>query len=149
MATRFHFRLDNLLHLRSALEKEAERTLARALQAEFEAKAHLQALKDRRHAALESRRTAQGEHLDLDQWRALERYLVALDRLDARGKEALLEAEAATEGCREALRKAHRDRLSLERLRERRRAQHDVEQARTEATQMDELAVLRFRRRSA
>lgn len=149
MATRFRFRLENLLHLRSALEKEAERALGRALQAEHEAQAHLEALKARRHAAIEARRTEAGRLLDLEQWRALERFLVALDRLDARGLEALKEAQAVSEACREALKKAHRDRLSLERLKDRRRTQHDIEQARVEANQLDELAVLRYRRRSA
>lgn len=149
MATRFRFRLDNLLHLRSALEKEAERALARALQVEREAEAHLESLRERRRAVLEAKRAEAGRLLDLEQWRATERYLVALDRLDARARVALAEAHEASEACREALRKAHRDRLSLERLKERRRAQHDLEQARLETIQMDELAMLRFRRRSA
>lgn len=149
MATRFHFRLDNLLHLRAALEKDAERALARALQAEREAEMHLESLKERRRAVLEAKRAEAGRLLDLEQWRATERYLVALDRLDARAREALEDAHGATEACREALKKAHRDRLSLERLKDRRRAQHDLEQSRLETIQMDELAMLRFRRRSA
>jgi flagellar FliJ protein len=149
MATRFRFRLDNLLHFRSALEKDAERALARALQAEREAEAHQESLKERRRAVLEAKRAEAGRLLDLEQWRATERYLVALDRLDARAREALVEAHEATEACREALKKAHRDRLSLERLKDRRRAQHDLEQSRLETIQMDELAMLRFRRRSA
>ena len=58
-------------------------------------------------------------------------------------------ARERTEACREALRRAHRDRLSLERLKERRKFQHDQEQDWLEAVQLDELAVMRFRRRLA
>lgn len=146
MPKRFQFRLDPLLHLRASLEKEAERALARAMQAEREAEVHLEMLKRQREEAVVSKRTEAGRLVDLDRWRAIERYLVALERLSARAEAALQEARAASETCRESLRKARRDRLTLERLKERRRDQHNLEQLRLEANQMDELAVLRHGR---
>lgn len=146
MPKRFQFRLDPLLHLRASLEKESERALARALQAEREAEAHLEMLKRQREEAVLSKRTGAGSLVDLDRWRAIERYLVALERLSLRAEAALAEAQTASEACRESLRKARRDRLSLERLKERRRDQHTQEQLRMEANQMDELAVLRHGR---
>lgn len=146
MPKRFQFRLDPLLHLRASLEKEAERALGRALQAEREAEEHLEMLRRQREETVDAKRTESGRFVDLEKWRAIERYLVALERLMARAQSALEEARAASEACRESLRKARRDRLSLERLKERRRDQHNQEQLRIEANQMDELAVLRHGR---
>lgn len=149
MAKRFRFRLEPLLHLRSALEKEAERSLARALQEERRLEGELEALAQSRTATFESRRSEAGRFLDLQAWRDSERHLVVIERRVMETGEALVLARARTEACREALRKAHRDRLSLERLKERRKLQHDEEQDKLEAAQLDELAVMRFRRRLA
>ena len=149
MAKRFRFRLEPLLHLRAALEKDAERSLARALQEERRLEAELEALAQARTATFESRRSEPGRFLDLQAWRDAERHLVVIERKVMEVGEALVLARGRTEACREALRRAHRDRLSLERLKERRQEQHDQEQAKLEAIQLDELAVMRFRRRSA
>ena len=149
MAKRFHFRLEPLLHLRSALEKEAERSLARALQEERRLEQELEALAAARTATFRSRSTETGRFVDLQAWRDAERHLVVLERRETQTREELRLALGRTEACREALRRAHRDRLSLERLKERRKEQHDQEQAKLEAVQLDELAVMRFRRRLA
>ncbi len=149
MAKRFRFRLEPLLHLRSALEKEAERSLARALQEEQAILRNLEELGKLRLATFESRRSEPGRYVDLGGWRDAERHLVALERKEIQGRADLELAQGRTEACREALRRAHRDRLSLERLKERRKLQHDQEQDRLEAVQLDELAVMRFRRRLA
>ena len=149
MAKRFHFRLEPLLHLRAAMEKEAERALARALQEEQALQRTLEAIAVARTASFESRRSEAGRYLDLQAWRDAERHLVALERREHQARVDLQLAEGRTEACREALRRAHRDRLSLERLKERRKLQHDQEQDKLEAAQLDELAVMRFRRRLA
>ncbi|HJV22355.1 MAG TPA: flagellar export protein FliJ [Holophagaceae bacterium] len=149
MAKRFHFRLEPLLHLRSAMEKEAERALARALQEEQVLRRNLEEIALARTASFESRRSEAGRYLDLQGWRDAERHLVALERREHQIRVELQLAEGRTEACREALRRAHRDRLSLERLKERRKLQHDQEQDKLEAAQLDELAVMRFRRRLA
>mgnify|MGYP000899117757 CR=1 FL=1 len=149
MAKRFRFRLEPLLHLRSALEKEAERSLARALQEEFRLESELSALAEARAATFRTRATEPGRLLDLQVWREGDRHLLKLERREVQARSELLMARERTEACREALRRAHRDRLSLERLKERRKLQHDQEQDRLEAVQLDELAVMRFRRRLA
>ncbi|HJV88687.1 MAG TPA: flagellar export protein FliJ [Holophagaceae bacterium] len=149
MAKRFHFRLEPLLHLRSAMEKEAERALARALQEEQVLRRGLKEIALARTASFESRRSEAGRYLDLQGWRDAERHLVALERREHQTRVDLQLAEGRTEACREALRRAHRDRLTLERLKERRKLQHDQEQDKLEAAQLDELAVMRFRRRLA
>ena len=149
MATRFHFRLEPLRKLREALEREAQRALARTLQAEREVREHLESLSEQRRELFESRRISSGQVLDLDFWRAGERFLVVLERRQIEGYERLRAASAQVEIAREALVIAHRNHLMLVRLKERRAAQHAREQQLREAVEMDELAVLRYHRQSA
>jgi flagellar export protein FliJ len=149
MATRFHFRLEPLRKLREALEREAERALARALQAELDARAYLESLTSQRLAVFEARRLATGQALDLDLWRAGERFLVVLERRQLEGYERLRTAAAQVATEREALTVAHRNHLMLVRLKERRALQHEKEQQLREALELDELAVQRHHRQSA
>lgn len=149
MAARFHFRLEPLRKLREAIEREAERALARAIQAERDVRAHLESLEAQRLAIFESRRLAAGQLLDLELWRAGERFLVVLERRQLEGYERLRQASAQVAAAREALTHAHRDHLMLVRLKERRALQHAREQQLREALDMDELAVLRHHRQSA
>jgi flagellar export protein FliJ len=149
MAARFRFRLEPLRRLREALEREAERALARTLQAEREARAYLDSLTAQRTAVFEARRTTLGQVLDLELWRAGERFLVVLERRQVEGFERLREASAQVARAREALTEAHRNHLMLVRLKERRALQHAREQQLREALDMDELAVLRHHRQSA
>ncbi|WLT32461.1 flagellar export protein FliJ [Geothrix sp. PMB-07] len=149
MAARFHFRLEPLRKLREALEREAERHLARSIQAEQAARTYLEALSAERTALFESRRLAMGEALNLDLWRAGERYLVVLERRQVEGYERLRTASAELAAARESLALAHRNHLMLVRLKERRALQHAQEQQLREALAMDELAILRYHRESA
>lgn len=149
MAARFHFRLEPLRKLREALEREAERSLARALQAEREVREQLETLAQQRVALFESRRTGAGQRLDLESWRDGERFLVVLERRQVEGYERLREAATQVAAAREALVVAHRNHLMLVRLKERRALQHAREQQLREALDMDELAVLRHHRQSA
>ena len=149
MAARFHFRLEPLRRLREALEREAERGLARALQAEREARQHLEDLAEQRRGIFESRRTPSGRIMDLELWRAGERFLVVLERRQVEGFERLRAASAQVAAARQALTLAHRNHLMLVRLKERRALQHAREQQLREALEMDELAVLRHHRPSA
>lgn len=149
MASRFHFRLEPLRKLREALEREAQRTLARTLQAERDVREYLESLSEQRRSLFETRRAASGQILDLDLWRAGERFLVVLERRQVEGYERLRAASAQVAAAREALVVAHRNHLMLVRLKERRAAQHAQEQQLREALEMDELAVLRYHRQSA
>jgi len=146
MAGRFRFRLEPLRKLREALEREAERALARALQAEQEVRTYLDGLAAQRLAVFESRRLATGQALDLDLWRSGERFLVVLERRQVVGYERLRIASAKVATAREALILAHQNHLMLVRLKERRALQHAKEQQLREALEMDELAVQRHHR---
>ena len=149
MAARFRFRLEVLRKLRESFEREAERALARALQAEQAIRDEIDALTTQRKAVFESRRIGPGQALDLDLWRTGEAFLVVLERRQIQAFERLREASRQVASAREALTVAHRNHLMLVRLKERRALQHDHEQMLREAIAMDELAVLRHARKSA
>ena len=149
MAARFRFRLEPLRKLLEAVEREAERALARALQAEREVRRLIDDLAQQRNALFESRRMLPGQVLDLAMWRAGGRYLEVLERRQVAAYEELRTAAAQVATARESLALAHRDHLMLVRLKERRALLHAQEQALREALEMDELAILRHHRPTA
>lgn len=145
MATRFRFRLEGLLKLRKALEEDARRFLARTIQARDAVEARLQALEQSHRDTVASRRFESGQVVDLDRWRATERYLVVLEHRIQDTKVELTEAEAHVAEARRVLTKAHQAHLMLLRLKERRQEQHAQEALQEEFRNVDELAVLRYR----
>lgn len=145
MATRFRFRLEGLLKLRKALEEDARRFLAKAVQARNEVEARLRGLQQELHDTVEARRTARGEAVDIERWRSIERYLVVLEHRIAQTVSDLAEAEQRVVEARKVLTKAHQAHLMLLRLKERRQEQHDREVLLEEFRAVDELAVLRYR----
>ena len=149
MAARFHFRLEPLRKLREALEREAERALGRALQAERMIREEIDALAVQRQAVFDARRVGAGMMLDLELWRAGEAFLVALERRQVQAYERLRAAAHRVAEARGTLAEAHRNHLMLVRLKERRALQHAREQELREAIALDELAVLRHARRTA
>jgi len=91
------------------------------------------------HAAALSARDLQSHHL----------WLERLER-DRQGAElALARHDAEVEACRDALGRARRDREVLERLKQRRAAEHAQESARREGAVLDELALTMHRRGAA
>ncbi len=149
MPRRFQFRLQPILRLRESLEKEAQRHLARMQDIRREKEGHLDGLVQARTEAFLSRRAAPGEIVDLEAWKATERFLVALDRRIAAAEEALAQAVQRVLEAREALLRAHVQHLSLLRLRDRRLEQHRLETLHEEAKEVDDMTVLRFRHRQA
>lgn len=145
MARRFMFRLHALLKLREALETEAQRNLARRLRDQAELETQLDSLRRERSAAFESRRSAQGQAIDLLRWRIAERFLVVLERRESGLLETLRQAVVATENARASLIKARQGRMTMLRLKERRQTLHDLENDRKERREMDDLAVVRSR----
>jgi len=94
VATRFRFRLESLLKLRHSLEEVAQRTLARTLTLRDQAQAHLAEQLLLQAATIESRGTPRHAAVDLERWRAIERFLLVLERRIAAGRDQLREAEA-------------------------------------------------------
>lgn len=145
MARRFYFRLHALLRLREAMETEARRHLARMLQAQREIELLIESVRQAREAAFEARRSAPGEVVDLLRWRLVERYLVVLERREARLEEDRRRAEVQTDAARASLVKARQQRMMMLRLKERRQSLHDTEVDRKERREVDDLAVIRSR----
>ena len=144
MAARFKFRLEALLRVRRALEEEAKRSLTRTLAARDQALARLAELREDQRATLESRRTAPHAVVDLDRWRATERFLFVLEKRINQAMDFIRLAEARVAQARQALLKAHQNHLILVRLKERRQEQHAQVVLREELREMDEIAVLRY-----
>jgi len=145
MATRFRFRLEGLLKLRKALEEDAQRLLARTIQARNLTELRLNQLIQDHGRTVQSRRLQPGEAVDLERWRVIERFLVVLEHSIARTRQELQEAEQRVNDARQVLTKAHQAHLTLLRLKERRQAQHAQEVLQEEFRNQDELAVLRYR----
>lgn len=146
MPRRFSFRLQPILRLRESLEKEAQRHLARMLGLQATCEQQLDDLVRHRAETFESRRVPAGMLVDVDAWKATERYLVVVDRRILQAEEALAQAVKRVLDARQALLTAHRHHLSLLRLRDRRLEQHSLETAREEAREVDDMTVLRYRR---
>jgi flagellar FliJ protein len=145
MAGRFKFRLEALLKLRHSLEEEAQRQLARMIALQDAAQAKIGELEEAQGATVDSRRMVPNQVVDLERLRATERFLLVLERrLQWAGEEFKLAQDQVAQ-ARLALLKAHQDHLMLQRLKERRLAQHHQELLLIEAKDMDEIAVLRHR----
>ena len=145
MAARFRFRLEGLLNLRKALEEDARRTFAKRIQARDAVEGRLRSLEQTHRATLESRRLKPGEVVDLERWRAIERYLVVLELRIHQTRSDLAVAEQRVAEARKALTLAHQAHLMLLRLKERRQLQHAHEAQLEEYRSVDEIAVLRYR----
>ena len=144
MAKRFRFRLAPLLKIREAKKKDAQRVLGKLM-------GELQLLKDRLESleglvqdTIQQRAVGRGKAVDLTLWRSIERFLVSLERRMDETKVEIDRMQILVDEARQALTKAHRDHLTLLRLKERRQEQYDFEVAKEEQQQADELAVLRY-----
>ena len=145
MATRFRFRLEGLLKLRKALEEDARRAFARTVQARNLVEHRLRQLGQERADAVNARRVAKGEVVDLEHWRSIERYLVVLEHRIVQTQAELAEADRRVAEARRVLTKAHQGHMMLMRLKERRQEQHAHDAQLEEFRNVDEIAVLHYR----
>jgi len=127
------------------MEEDTRRYLAKTIQGRNLAEVRLEQLKKEHQSTVESRRMKAGEIVDLERWRAIERYLVILEHCIDRAKIDLRDAEKLVVDAKQALTKAHQAHLMLLRLKERRQEQHEQEVLQEEYRMQDELAVLRYR----
>lgn len=145
MPKRFRFRLEPLLRLRKSLEQEAQRALAKTIEERNRTEEVLKNLQLAFETALKSRLSEPGAPIDIAAWKNLERFLVRLERQIRESAEKLLEADKRVLEARQKLAKAHRDHLTLLRLKERRKDEYDLEMLHQEISTLDEVAVLRYR----
>lgn len=139
---RFVFRLEPVLRCRVAKEKESIQSLVHAQRVKEE---HEETLKVAAEEYLESLEEG-GETLsELKQW-ALYRDLLR-ERVKLRAQD-LSEAIEKVDRCRAALISARRDRLTVEKVKERRYATFLQEEGSKERRHYDELSLLAFQSRS-
>jgi flagellar FliJ protein len=145
----FRFRLERVRELREHREELAKQALAVSLADHFRAESELRAAQERianAHAAQLGAAQATSNVTDL---LAHQAYIERAES-DRRATEHDLECrEVEVADRRDALRHASRDRQALERLKERRRAEHALEEARIEGLNLDEIAINNFRRSTA
>jgi flagellar FliJ protein len=146
----FRFRLERIRSVRERVEEQAREDLAASLAVRLKgegmlraAEAELEAAKASRLAA-GSQQVASGKDLVAAQAyvehaeRRREARMLDLDRCDA-----------DVEVRRQALLQAAKDRQALERLKERKRAEHDLEAQRVAGIALDEMSLNMHRRQAA
>ena len=144
----FTFRLERVRALRERAEDQAKEDYAASLAYRLEGAAMLRAAAEHRDHARSSVRPAADAALSGMDLLAAQAWL---DRLELAREAAELELdrrEAEVEARHIALVRAASERHALERLSEKRRAEHAVEMNRREAYELDELAAAGHRRRS-
>jgi flagellar FliJ protein len=140
---RYRFRLESVLRVRRVQEDVARGDLARANTAVTAAAAALDAARHRL-----ARTTSDPAPADAPEWQARRALLLGrAEEISARGADLEAATEARADRQR-ALAEARTRVRALERLDERRRAEHAVESARDESRTMDDLVTARWGRSS-
>ena len=145
----FRFRLERVRALRERREDLAKQDLATSLADHLRAEQEHSAAEDRIADARTAQLDATKSTSDVTDLLAHQAYMerAESDRRATRHDLDCREVEVANR--RDVLRCASRDRQALERLKERRRAEHALEQARVEGLNLDEIAINNFRRSMA
>jgi len=145
----FRFRLERVRALRERREDAAKQELAGAMlrhrRCEDEVEAAAARLAGARAAQVDATRVTSSATDML----ARQAYLERAERAHQATRQDLQRQELELAQRREALVHAARDRQTLERLKEHRRADHEREVARREGLILDEIAINGFRRRAA
>jgi flagellar protein FliJ len=147
----FRFRLERVHDIRRQSERGAQEDLAAALGRQAGEEAALGRVDATIAGARESFRAAAGDG-DLRPGTELAASHAYLERLAGRRAVAVRDLNSSRDEVgrrRRELEAAARERQALDRLRDRRRAEHERELARGESAQLDELALAGHRRRSA
>jgi flagellar export protein FliJ len=143
---RFTFRLESLRALRGQAEEQAKLRLARELA--FEAVATEQLFEAGSRLAHARARVGAGAGSG-DELAALQVFLERCEHEAGMAAAALTLRRQAVTDAREHLAEVTRDRQALERLRERKRTGHALEQLRVEGITLDEVGLAAHRRRVA
>jgi flagellar FliJ protein len=145
----FNFRLERVRALRERFEDQAREELASSLSVRLKGEAMLQCASETYQQAQETRRRAAGLEVSGRDLLASQAYIERASRLREAAELELDRRDAEVDARRDALLAAARDRQVLERLKERRRAEHRRESERVEAVQLDEMAIVSYRRLEA
>lgn len=146
----FKFRMQSLLRLREQAREDAQRRLADALRRLAQCDQVVNQIRDELRGLEKHMRDAvKQQPLDVDRLLDGRRHQMTLQARLAELNKALSEAGEEVQRCRRNLVEADREVKVLEKLHERRLAEHQRQAAREEIKQLDEAAVIRAARQAA
>jgi flagellar FliJ protein len=145
----FQFRLERVRALRESAEDQAREELASSLQVRMNGEAMLRAAADEVNGAHDARRRTSTAALSGAELLALQAYLESTERRRESAALELDRREAEVDARRAALTARSQERQVLERLKDRRRADHQREMDRREGVLLDEIAIATHRRMEA
>ncbi len=144
----FRFTLEPLLRLRRHAEDQRKRELGEAMRAKEEAERAVSLLEEEREEVIAAA-AKEGEPFDALMRKQLTAFLYRLGEKIRVAEAAVLEKENDIIAATEALRKAMQERKILERLRELRKQEHQIQANRQEQKALDEHAAHFLRRENA
>ena len=142
----FTFRLERVRTLRERAEERAREALSAELRNQAEGEALLQAASDAVGAARDHGRAVPGGRVSVIDFMTAQNFLETTERRRAEASIELARREAEVGVKRQELAVAARDRQAIDKLKERRKAEHDAEWARRSQNTLDELALAVHRR---
>jgi flagellar FliJ protein len=141
--------LERVRALRESFEDQAREELAASLSVRLKGEAMLRAASDTYANAQDTRRQSATLEVSGDELIASQAYIERTSRMREAAELELDRREAEVDARRTALLAAARERQVLERLKERRKADHTRETARVEVALLDEMAISSHRRAGA
>jgi flagellar protein FliJ len=145
----FNFRLERVRALRESFEDQAREELAASLSVRLKGEAMLRAASDTYVRAQDTRRHSATLEVTGHDLIASQAYIERTSRMREAAELELDRREAEVDARRTALLAAARERQVLERLKERRKADHRRESERVEGALLDEMAISSHRRAEA
>ena len=146
----FTFRLERVRTIRERAEDRAREALTVELRNRAEGEVMLRDATDAVSAACDAgRSTVTSGRNSVTDFISAQAFLERTERLRADASLELARREAEVEARRSALAAAARDRQAIDKLKERRKAEHDAEWARRSQNTLDELALAVHRRGGA
>jgi flagellar FliJ protein len=142
----FTFRLERVRTLRERAEERAREALSAELRNHAEGQALLNAATEAVGTAREHGRVAAGTRASVADFMTAQNFLETTERRRAEAEIELARREAEVTVRRQELAVAARDRQAIDKLKERRKAEHDAEWARRSQNTLDELALAVHRR---
>jgi flagellar protein FliJ len=142
----FQFRLERVRELREHAEDQAREELASSLAIRMKGEAMLRAASESVNGAQEARRQSSATHASGADLIALQAYLERAERARESAELELGRHDAEVDARRAALAVRSQERQVLERLKDRRRADHEREHDRREGALLDEMALSMHRR---
>jgi flagellar FliJ protein len=145
----FTFKLERVRALREQKEERAKEELAASLAHRLRGEAMLSAASQNVEGAQRTQREAAAAAASAQDLQAAQAYLERVERERESASIALYRSDAEVDARRDLLQAAARDREVLERLKERKRDEHNREADRREGAALDEMALGVYRRARA